>query len=123
MACLAIDIWLDRTLVARANGCDIRADGDHFDAEFMAWNAGVTEERHFPEVTAQVGSAYPNPLHAHQRLVAPWGVRLINFDAAKLLRFFQLNCFHQRAQRSSRLLGGKSAKCWLKRFWARTVER
>ena len=91
---LAIDIGLDRTAVARFDVRHVRTDRDDFHAEFVSRNARVTEERHLPEVTGNIGSANADAMHAHQCFAGTRRGWLRNFNGAKLQRLFELNGFH-----------------------------
>jgi hypothetical protein len=53
----AIQIGLHAASVSRFNIVDPFADGNYFDSQFVPGDARVIEERKFPQVTADVGSA------------------------------------------------------------------
>ena len=50
------------------------ADGEHFDAEFVAGDARIAEERHLAEVAADVGAADADAMDAHQGIRAGTGL-------------------------------------------------
>src|SRR6266446_3022916 len=93
-AALAVDVRLDGATVAGPNVGHTRADGDDLDAEFVAGDARVGEERHLAEVAAQVGAADADAVDAHQRVAGAGFGRLGEVDALPLFRRFELQGFH-----------------------------
>ena len=61
---LAVHVRLDRAAVARPDVRHAGADGEDFDAEFVAGDARVAVERHLAEVAADVGAADADPVDA-----------------------------------------------------------
>ena len=91
---LAIDVRLDRAVVA---GCDIGhafAHGEDLDAEFVAGDAGVGKERHFAEEAAVVRPADADAVVAHQRLARRGRGGLREFEGAEFLRGVERDGFH-----------------------------
>ena len=70
----------DRTLVTSV------ADIQHFDAQLMAGNAWIAEERHLAQVAADVGSANADLVDANQRLAGARFFRGGNIDALPISR-------------------------------------
>src|SRR5207247_10757 len=94
IAPLAVDVGLDGAMIAGLDIGDIGADVDYFDSQLMSGNARVAEERHLAEIAAEIGAADTDAMHTHERFAAPWRRRFWNVDLAKLLRLFELDCFH-----------------------------
>src|SRR5207302_8886540 len=92
---LAVEVRLHCTAVTRLHVRDAFADGEHLDAQLVARNARVTEERHLAEVTAEVRATNADAVNAHQRLARAGLVRLGNFNRAERQRFFELDGFHE----------------------------
>ena len=65
---LTVNVRLDAATVAGRDVRNALADGEDFDAEFVAGDARVAEERHLAEVAADVGAADADLMDAHQRL-------------------------------------------------------
>jgi hypothetical protein len=65
----------------------------HFNAQFVAENAGISEEWLSARESVQVGAADTDAMDAHQRLiVANLGSR--NIAAAELARMFKRDLLH-----------------------------
>ena len=86
---LAIDVRFDRAAVAGLDVDDASADFDDLDAEFMAGDARVAEERHLAEVAADVGAANADAMDAHHCLAGAGFFRAGDLDALPLLRCLQ----------------------------------
>ena len=68
VALLAVDIRLDRTVVAGADVGDAVADLKHLDAQLMARDARVAEERHLAQIATNISPADADLVDAHQGL-------------------------------------------------------
>ena len=70
-------------------------DGEHFDAQFVAGDARVAEERHLAEVAAVVGAAHADAVDAHERLACPWPHRLVSVGEAQPTWLIKHNRLHR----------------------------
>ena len=70
------------------------ADREHFDAQLVAGNPRVAEERHLAEVAADVGAADADAMDADQRLARPRRGRLGRFNQFECLRRCELQGVH-----------------------------
>ena len=73
---------------------DARADCEHLDAQLVAGNARVAEERHLAEIAADVGAADADAMHANQRLARARARGVLN-RPIEVAGFFKTNCFHE----------------------------
>ena len=71
--CLAVDVRLDRAAVAGLDVGHAGADRDDFDAQLVAGNARVAEERHLAEIAADVGAADADAMDADEGFAAAGG--------------------------------------------------
>ncbi len=69
VAGLAIDVRLDGAVHSGGDVGDMGADGEDFDAEFVAGDAGVGEEGHFAEVPCVIGATDADAVDANEGLV------------------------------------------------------
>jgi hypothetical protein len=73
---------------------DTVAGGQHLDAEFVAGDARVGEERHLAEVARHVRPADADAVDADQRLTGAGGCRFRHVDDGEPLGGLQLDRFH-----------------------------
>ena|SRR2546426_11663245 len=92
---LTIDVWFDRTTVSRLYIRYAFANCEHLDAQLVTGNSWITEERHFAEITADIGPADANTMNSHQRFARSRGGWFGDFNPTKFLRLFQLNSFQE----------------------------
>jgi hypothetical protein len=85
-AIAVVHVWFDRAAIAGANILNGRADFEHFDAELVAGNSRVTEQRELSEVSAGVGAADADTVRADECLVRLKWRRLANLEAFELAR-------------------------------------
>src|SRR5438094_243358 len=83
----AVHVGFDGAAVAVLYVGDARADGDDLDAELVSRDAGVAVERHFAEVTADVGAADADTVDADERFAGRRMPRLVDFDAREVPGF------------------------------------
>ena len=73
---------------------DAGADRDDLDAQLVAGDARVAEERHLAEVAADVGAADADAVDADQGLAGAGSGRLGDGDGAKPAGLFELDGVH-----------------------------
>jgi hypothetical protein len=93
---LAVDVGFDGAAVPGADVCDAIADGQHLDAQLMAWDPGVAEERHLAEVAAVVGATDANLTHPEQGLAGTRRGGFGNVEEPEGLGAFELEGAHGR---------------------------
>ena len=94
IALLAVDVGLDAAAVARLHVLDPRPHRHHLDAEFMARDARVAEERHLAEVAAVVGAADADGMHADDGRAGAGCRRLRGVDEPEGLGVFEEQGLH-----------------------------
>src|SRR5439155_14701315 len=93
IAPLAVDVRLDSATVARFDVCQAFAHGEHLDAQFVARNSRVAEERHLAEITAVVLPAAADAPDTDLRLARTRRAGLGNVNGTERLGFFELDGF------------------------------
>src|SRR6266568_4465157 len=91
VAALTIDVGFHRATVSLLYIRHAFTHVEHLDAEFVPWNARVTEEGHLAQVTTVVGTANADAMDAHERVARTRRGRLGNFNSAEGPRFFELD--------------------------------
>src|SRR5205085_2596520 len=92
---LAIQVRLDGAAVTRLDVGDVGADLEHLDAQLMAGNTRIAEERHLAQVAADVGAADADAMDANQGLSGAGTVGLGYADLLEQTGSFQLDRFHE----------------------------
>ena len=95
VALLAVDVRLDGAAVAGLDVGHAVADRHDFDAEFVAGDARIAEERHFAEVAGEIGAADADAMDADDRFAGSGRRRLGDVDYAETLRLLELDGFHE----------------------------
>ena len=95
VARLAVDVGLDRAMVARLDVRHARADGEDLDAELMTRNTRVGVERHLTEIAAVVGAADADAVDAHDRLAGRGRGRFRDVDARELTGLVETDGLHR----------------------------
>ncbi len=74
-AVAAIDVRFDRAAVAGLEAVRLGPCVDDLDAQLMAQDPGIAEERLAPGEGMEVGPAHPDPVHPHEGFARPglWG--------------------------------------------------
>src|SRR5438477_5124165 len=93
-ASLAINVRLNRAMIARLHVGHAVSHRKNFHAQLMARNAGITVKGHFAEIAGVIRPAYSNSMHTHERFAHAGRARLLDVDAPELLGFLKLNGFH-----------------------------
>src|SRR5262249_22319168 len=94
IALLAIDVRLDGTAIARLDVRDAVADRHDLDAEFVAGDARVAEERHLAEVAVKVGPADADAEDTDHGVAGTGGRWFGDVDHTEGFRFFKLDGAH-----------------------------
>ena len=105
VAVRVVDVRLDRAAVAHPDVRDPRPDLDDLDPQLVAGNPRVTEERHLAEVAADVRTADPDPVDAHERLTRAGSARCVGLNPAKVLRRLKKERFHSLISQASASAG------------------
>src|SRR5207249_175107 len=95
VAGLTVDVRLDGAAVAGPDVAHAGADFQHLDAQLVAGDARVAEERHLAEVAADVGAADADAVDADQRLAGAGAIRAVDVDALEVLGGFEEEGFHR----------------------------
>jgi hypothetical protein len=89
-----VDVGLDRATVAWLDARHFFANRQHFHAQFVPQNSRVRDERHFTEVSANIGSANADAMDADQRFARLRLGRLRHFDQCERLGKCELQGVH-----------------------------
>ena len=101
-----VDVGLQRALVAGLHVRHVRADREHFEAEFMAGDARVGKERHLSEVAREIGPADAHAMSADEGLARARSGWLGKLDDVDFLRLGELDRFHRISCFQAALRGG-----------------
>jgi hypothetical protein len=69
-------VWLDCAACSDGNVLDLRADGDHFYADFMSEDAWIGEEGLLSMKGMQIGSADTYLPHANKSFIGSWSLKV-----------------------------------------------
>jgi len=98
VALLAVDVGLHAAAVARGHSGDIGADGHDLDPEFVPRDPRVAEKGHLAEVSAVVGSADADGMHANDGLARSGRRWFRDIDETKVFWLFEEQGLHEMAR-------------------------
>jgi hypothetical protein len=90
-----VEVGLNGATITRLNVGNSRPDLEDFNAEFVAHDPGIGKERHFTEVTADVGSAHTDTVCFYESLSWTRASGFGPFGAEEGVRLFKDNGVHK----------------------------
>src|SRR4051794_1627900 len=83
-----IHVRLDGAAIAPLDVFHLRADFEHFYAQFVAGNSRITEERKLTQVSARIGAADTDSMCADKRFMRTHSCWLAHLNSPKCARGF-----------------------------------